>query len=111
MTTTGRPASRRNRKIKPSAACRPTYLWHLGMILLRGCACRPIKDLCRLRAVCRPWRSLLSAPAFVRRRPATRAARQRHHPDQLLVAGCANHRSMNNGGVLLGPRRQADPAS
>ncbi|KAF8735764.1 hypothetical protein HU200_014441 [Digitaria exilis] len=42
----------------------------------------PAEDLCRLRAVCRPWRSLLSDPHFI----AAHAAR---HPDQppLVVVG------------------------
>ncbi|CAL5089195.1 unnamed protein product [Urochloa decumbens] len=51
----------------------------------------PGKDLCRLRAVCRPWRSLLSAPAFA----AAHAARHRH---PLIVAGYATRTS--RGGVL-----------
>ncbi|CAL5076581.1 unnamed protein product [Urochloa decumbens] len=51
----------------------------------------PGKDLCRLRAACRPWRSLLSAPSFA----AAHAAR---HPEPLVVAGYAT--STSNGGVL-----------
>jgi hypothetical protein len=51
----------------------------------------PGRDLCRLRAVCRPWRSLLSDPAFV----VAHAAR---HAEPLVVAGYATHTSSN--GVL-----------
>ncbi|CAL5079062.1 unnamed protein product [Urochloa decumbens] len=51
----------------------------------------PGKDLCRLRAVCRPWRSLLSAPAFA-------AAHADRHRDPLIVAGYATRTS--RGGVL-----------
>ncbi|WVZ53601.1 hypothetical protein U9M48_004517 [Paspalum notatum var. saurae] len=40
----------------------------------------PAKGLCRLRAVCRPWRSLRSDPRFI----AAHAAR---HPGLLIVAG------------------------
>ncbi|CAN6180639.1 unnamed protein product [Urochloa humidicola] len=50
----------------------------------------PGKDLCRLRAVCRAWRSLLSTPSFA----AAHAAR---HAEPLIVAGYAAHTS---GGVL-----------
>ncbi|CAN6222644.1 unnamed protein product [Urochloa humidicola] len=57
----------------------------------------PAKDLCRLCAVCRPWRSLLSSPSFA----AAHAAR---HPEPLLLVagGYASHRfMMNNGGDVL----------
>ncbi|TVU41315.1 hypothetical protein EJB05_14821, partial [Eragrostis curvula] len=40
----------------------------------------PAKELCRLRLVCRPWRSLLSDPHFI----AAHAAR---HPGPLVVSG------------------------
>ncbi|KAL6845677.1 hypothetical protein ACP4OV_024500 [Aristida adscensionis] len=40
----------------------------------------PAKELCRLRVVCRQWRSLLSNPQFM----ATHAAR---HPGPLIIAG------------------------
>ncbi|RLM85163.1 hypothetical protein C2845_PM04G05180 [Panicum miliaceum] len=46
----------------------------------------PAKDLCRFRAVCRPWRSLLSDPHFV----AAHAAR---HPGPLIVADHGTDRS------------------
>ncbi|CAN6180673.1 unnamed protein product [Urochloa humidicola] len=39
----------------------------------------PAKDLCRLRAVCRPWRVLLSDPQFI-------AAHAACHPEPLIVA-------------------------
>ncbi|WVZ53597.1 hypothetical protein U9M48_004515 [Paspalum notatum var. saurae] len=39
----------------------------------------PAKELCRLRVVCRPWRSLLSDPQFI-------AAHARRHPEPLIVA-------------------------
>ncbi|KAL6638937.1 hypothetical protein ACP70R_022667 [Stipagrostis hirtigluma subsp. patula] len=48
----------------------------------------PAKDLCRLRAVCRRWRSLLSDPHFI-------AAHAASHPGPHIVAGY--HPS---GGVL-----------
>ncbi|RCV09990.1 hypothetical protein SETIT_2G075500v2 [Setaria italica] len=51
----------------------------------------PGRDLCRLRAVCRPWRSLLSDPAFA-------AAHADRHAEPLVVAGYAKHTS--NNGVL-----------
>ncbi|KAF8731969.1 hypothetical protein HU200_015919 [Digitaria exilis] len=51
----------------------------------------PAKDLCRLRAVCRPWRSLLSDPHFI----DAHAAR---HPDPLVVVGCED--CEQNGPVL-----------
>ncbi|XP_034580698.1 F-box protein At3g07870 [Setaria viridis] len=54
----------------------------------------PAKDLCRLRAVCRPWRSLLSDPAFA----AAHAAR---HPEPLIVAGYTSHSVMNDDGILF----------
>nr|CAB3456001.1 unnamed protein product [Digitaria exilis] len=41
----------------------------------------PAKDLCRLRAVCRPWRALLSDPLFA----AAHAARHRPYP--LIAVG------------------------
>ncbi|WVZ71308.1 LOW QUALITY PROTEIN: hypothetical protein U9M48_019906, partial [Paspalum notatum var. saurae] len=53
----------------------------------------PAKDLCRFRAVCRPWRSLLSDPHFI-------AAHAGHHPDPepLIIASCYTNRRKN--GVL-----------
>lgn len=39
----------------------------------------PAKDLCRLRAVCRPWRSLLSDSQFI-------AAHGARHPGPLIIA-------------------------
>ena len=50
----------------------------------------PAKELCRLRAVCRPWRALLSDRAFA----DAHAAR---HQEPLVVAGYATHTS---GGAL-----------
>ncbi|CAL4888656.1 unnamed protein product [Urochloa decumbens] len=41
----------------------------------------PARDLCRLRAVCRPWRRLLSDPHFI-------AAHAGRHPEPLVVGGC-----------------------
>ncbi|KAG2640629.1 hypothetical protein PVAP13_2KG107900 [Panicum virgatum] len=64
-----------------SAGVRPLLLDALYEVLLRV----PAKDLCRCRAVCRPWRALLSDPRFA----AAHAAR--HGP--LVVAGRDNHRS------------------
>ncbi|CAN6165489.1 unnamed protein product [Urochloa humidicola] len=51
----------------------------------------PAKDLCRFRAVCRPWRSLLSDPHFI-------AAHSTHHPAPLIVAGY--HTADWNHGIL-----------
>ncbi|PUZ68860.1 hypothetical protein GQ55_2G062000 [Panicum hallii var. hallii] len=47
----------------------------------------PGKDLCRLRAVCRPWRSLLSDDR------AFAAAHAARHQEPLVVAGYAKHTS------------------
>ncbi|RLN33093.1 hypothetical protein C2845_PM03G22880 [Panicum miliaceum] len=47
----------------------------------------PGKDLCRLRAVCRPWRSLLSDDR------AFAAAHAARHQEPLVVAGYATHTS------------------
>ncbi|CAN6203335.1 unnamed protein product [Urochloa humidicola] len=52
----------------------------------------PGRDLCRLRAVCRPWRSLLSSDR------AFAAAHAALHRDPLIVAGYATRTSP--GGVL-----------
>ena len=52
----------------------------------------PAKDLCRFRAACRPWRSLLSDPHFA----AAHAAR--HHPAPLIVAGY--HAASSDHGFL-----------
>ncbi|KAK3152679.1 hypothetical protein QOZ80_2BG0162070 [Eleusine coracana subsp. coracana] len=58
-------------------------------ILLRLSA----KDICRLRAVCRPWRSLLSDPQFI-------AAHVARHPrPPLVVAGY--HTAYREDGVLF----------
>ncbi|KAF8741160.1 hypothetical protein HU200_013641 [Digitaria exilis] len=53
----------------------------------------PAKDLCRLRAVCRPWRSLLSDPNFI----AAHAAR---HPDQPLLVVVGYQACKKNGPVI-----------
>ncbi|KAL6641593.1 hypothetical protein ACP70R_019774 [Stipagrostis hirtigluma subsp. patula] len=41
--------------------------------------CLPAKDLCRLRVVCRPWRSLTSDPLFIKAHTA-------RHPETLFLA-------------------------
>jgi F-box interacting protein len=51
----------------------------------------PVKDLCRLRAVCRPWRSLLSDPQFI-------AAHATRHRRPLIVAG--HDKSYRDDGIL-----------
>ncbi|CAN6348207.1 unnamed protein product [Urochloa humidicola] len=51
----------------------------------------PAKPHCRLRAVCRPWRSLLSEPLFI----AAHAAR---HPGPHLIASCIRD---TDDGILL----------
>ncbi|KAK3152680.1 hypothetical protein QOZ80_2BG0162080 [Eleusine coracana subsp. coracana] len=53
----------------------------------------PAKDVCRFRAVCRRWRSLLSDPQFI-------AAHEAHHPGlPLVVAGY--HTGYRNDGVVF----------
>ncbi|CAN6357192.1 unnamed protein product [Urochloa humidicola] len=44
----------------------------------------PVKELCRLRLVCRSWRSLTSDPLFAR-------AHSRHHPPHAIVLGFQSH--------------------
>jgi hypothetical protein len=78
------PPSRRSR-----AGVRRLPLDALYEVLLRV----PAKDLCRLRAVCRPWRSLLSDPHFA----AAHAAR---HPEPLIIAP-AGHTDRPSPGHLL----------
>ncbi|CAL5079009.1 unnamed protein product [Urochloa decumbens] len=51
----------------------------------------PAKDLCRLRVVCRPWRSLLSDPQFI-------AAHATRHPRPLIILG--HDKSYRDEGVL-----------
>ncbi|CAN6203312.1 unnamed protein product [Urochloa humidicola] len=57
------------------ASLRPLPLDALYEVLLRV----PARDLCRLRAVCRPWCALLSDPQFI-------AAHAACHPEPLIVA-------------------------
>ncbi|KAL6639650.1 hypothetical protein ACP70R_023380 [Stipagrostis hirtigluma subsp. patula] len=82
----------------PSARSRPDQrdgglpLDALYEILLR----LPAKELCRLRAVCRPWRSLLSDPQFI-------AAHAAHHPGPLIVLGYHTvryHPDHRNEGII-----------
>ncbi|CAN6209616.1 unnamed protein product [Urochloa humidicola] len=56
----------------------------------------PGKSLCRLRAVCRAWRSLLSAPWFV-------AAHAAHNREPYLFAGRAGGGSLECEGGLVDP--------
>ncbi|KAK3124715.1 hypothetical protein QOZ80_7BG0591160 [Eleusine coracana subsp. coracana] len=51
----------------------------------------PGKDLCRVRAVCRSWRSLLADPGLA----AAHAAR---HPEPLIIAG---YDELDNNGVVF----------
>ncbi|CAL5089140.1 unnamed protein product [Urochloa decumbens] len=63
----------------PAVAASVTGVLHpdaVYEILLR----LPAKELCRLRAVCRPWRSLLSDLQFI-------VAHSARHPEPLIVAG------------------------
>ncbi|OEL23486.1 hypothetical protein BAE44_0015495 [Dichanthelium oligosanthes] len=56
----------------------------------------PAKDLCRLRAVCLAWRSLLSDPRFA-------AAHAAHHRGPLIVTGydrCRNCPYHPNEGII-----------
>ncbi|KAL6638962.1 hypothetical protein ACP70R_022692 [Stipagrostis hirtigluma subsp. patula] len=74
-----KPCAMQDRCIGPppaafGASVLPLDAWY--DILLR----LPAKELCRLRAVCRPWRRLLSDPRFV----ATHGAR---HSAPLFVVG------------------------
>ncbi|OEL21355.1 hypothetical protein BAE44_0017626 [Dichanthelium oligosanthes] len=52
----------------------------------------PAKDLCRLRAVCRPWRCLLSDPHFI----AAHAAR---HPEPPLIL-VGYHMALRDDGII-----------
>ncbi|CAN6171304.1 unnamed protein product [Urochloa humidicola] len=69
------PPSSHSRPDKVSAV-QPLPLDASYKILLR----LPVKDLCRLRAVSRAWRSLLSDPQFI-------AAHGTRHPGPLIVSG------------------------
>ncbi|CAN6197447.1 unnamed protein product [Urochloa humidicola] len=71
------PAARSTRRLAPSAASNAGVLPVdvLFDVLLR----LPAKELCRLRAVCRSWRSLTIDPLFT----SAHAAR---HPDPLFLA-------------------------
>ena len=51
----------------------------------------PAKEVCRLRVICRPWRSLLSDPQFI-------AAHATHHRRPLIVAG--HDKSHRDDGIL-----------
>ncbi|TKW30981.2 hypothetical protein SEVIR_2G076301v4 [Setaria viridis] len=68
-----------DRRVVPAVAASNTGVLHpdaVYEILLR----LPAKELCRLRAVCRGWRSLLSDPHLI-------AAHSARHPGPLIVAG------------------------
>ncbi|KAF8741161.1 hypothetical protein HU200_013642 [Digitaria exilis] len=68
----------------PTASCprtRCTRSWRLR------------SDVCRLRSVCRPWRSLLSDPHFI-------AAHASRHPDQPPLAVVGYAATERNGRVL-----------
>jgi F-box interacting protein len=67
---------RRVEPVRASSSIGALPLDALYDILLR----LPAKELCRLRSVCRPWRSLLSDPAFA----AAYAAR---YPEPLIIVG------------------------
>jgi hypothetical protein len=68
-----------DRRVAPAVAASSTGMLHpdaVYEILLR----LPTKELCRLRTVCRRWRSLLSDPHFI----VVHSAR---HPGPLIIAG------------------------
>nr|CAB3456002.1 unnamed protein product [Digitaria exilis] len=56
--------------------------------------CLPAKLLCRLRAVCRPWRALLSDPQFA----LAHAAR---HPEPLIALAVAPYAGNKGDGVIV----------
>ncbi|OEL21156.1 hypothetical protein BAE44_0017827 [Dichanthelium oligosanthes] len=74
-------------RTRPDPGSGAMHIDALYEILLRI----PAKELCRLRAVCRPWRSLLSDPHFI----AAHAAR---HPGPFIVAG--HDTSCRDDGIL-----------
>uniref|UniRef100_A0A0A8XVX5 F-box domain-containing protein n=1 Tax=Arundo donax TaxID=35708 RepID=A0A0A8XVX5_ARUDO len=72
-----------DRRVMPARAASDTGVLPLDVvyeILIR----LPAKLLCRLRTVCRPWRSLLSDPQFA----AVHAVR---HPEPLIIVGYNYH--------------------
>ncbi|CAN6171294.1 unnamed protein product [Urochloa humidicola] len=83
------PPTRRLRSGGGGGALQPLPLDALFEILLRLTA----KELCRLRAVCRPWRALLSDPHFI-------AAHAAHHPGPLIVAGYGVGSGYPDGNIL-----------
>lgn len=72
----GQGQGRRVEPVRAATSMGALPLDALYDILLR----LPAKELCRLRSVCRPWRSLLSDPAFA----AAHAAR---YPEPLIIVG------------------------
>ncbi|CAN6165487.1 unnamed protein product [Urochloa humidicola] len=82
------PPSSRSRPVTESAALPPLHLDASYEILLR----LPAKDLCRLRAVSRAWRSLLSDPQFI-------AAHGARHPGPLIVSGHPTSTGRRSDGV------------
>ncbi|CAL5078993.1 unnamed protein product [Urochloa decumbens] len=83
------PPSKRSRSGGGGGALRTLPLDALFEILLRLTA----KELCRLRAVSRPWRALLSDPHFI----AAHAAR---HPSPLVVVGYGLSSGYPDGNIL-----------
>ncbi|KAJ1288165.1 hypothetical protein BS78_02G069400 [Paspalum vaginatum] len=100
MASSNPCAGRRDRRVKKKPALDASNTAGgvlpsdaLYEILLR----LPAKELCRLRVVCQPWRSLLSDPHFI----AAHAAR---HPLPLIVTGydvpCDHHPCWRKGVVF-----------
>nr|CAB3452268.1 unnamed protein product [Digitaria exilis] len=56
--------------------------------------CLPAKLLCRLRAVCRPWRALLSDPQFA-------LAHVARHPEPLIALAVAPYAGNKGDGVIV----------
>jgi hypothetical protein len=100
MASSSEMSSGLDRRVMPALAASNTGTLPLDTIyeiLLRLSA----KDLCRLRAVCRPWQALLSDPQFA-------SAHATRHPGPLLIAAYRNNEKNdslveNHGSVQAQP--------
>ncbi|KAL6641592.1 hypothetical protein ACP70R_019773 [Stipagrostis hirtigluma subsp. patula] len=75
VTTCSSPLARRTRRMPDASNFGILPADMLFDVLL----CLPAKDLCRLRVICRPWRSLTSDPLFIKAHTA-------RHPETLFLA-------------------------